>query len=147
MPREIVPVGKIVVALSGPMLNARVIHEAVRLSTLLDAQLYAVHMRLPKAGGPSMMMNRLPVYTEEDLREHFSARGYEELAETIPVRIFEGNNIAKLCKRITEGADLLIVGHTQRNRISALLTLQAVEMQIVDLVSCPVMVVPNTEGA
>ena len=143
IPPPVKPVGKIVVVLSGPLVNPRVIHEAVRLSELLNARLYAVHMRDPAAGNPSMMMEPIPVFSEEDIRLHFSERGYEELAQTVPVRIFEGTNFPKLLATITEDADLLIVGHKQRNRILGLLTLKSVNLQIVDVVDCPVMVVPN----
>ncbi|MBT3449758.1 MAG: universal stress protein [Bacteroidetes Order II. Incertae sedis bacterium] len=145
-PPPIKPVGKIVLVLSGPKVHARVLHEAVRLSTLLDAKLYAVHMRSPKAGNPSMMMEPLPAYTEEDIRLHFSTRGYEELAKTVPVRIFDSTNFPKLLAKITEEADLLIMGHKQRNRILAFLNPQSVKLQIADVVSCPVMVVPKVDA-
>ncbi len=69
MPPTVEPIDKIVVALSGRLVNPRVIHEAVRFSRLLDAKLYAVHIKFPGAGDLTMMMDPLPVYTEEDLRE------------------------------------------------------------------------------
>lgn len=145
MPPKIEPFSKIVVALSGPLINPRVIHEAVRLSTLLDARLYAVHMKYPKAGELTMMMDPLPLYKEEDLRQHFRERGYEELAETIPIKIVEGTNVAKLLRQVTEDTDLLIMGHKQRNRLLAALSSNVVELQILDVVSCPVLVVPKSD--
>ena len=145
MPPTVEPLDKIVVALSGRLVNPRVIHEAVRFSRLLGAKLYAVHIKFPGAGDLTMMMDPLPVYTEEDLRDQFRESGYEELAETIPLKIFEGTNVARLLAQVTEGADLLIVGHKHRNRLLAALSASPVQQQILDVVSCPVMVVPKTK--
>ena len=144
MPHQVQPVNKIVVALSGKLVNPQVIHQAVRLSRLLDAELHAVHMRFPKAGDLTMMMDPLPLYKEDELRDHFRKRGYVELAETVPVQIFEGSNVAKLLSRVTKGADLLILGHRQRNRLLAALSASPIQQQILDVVDCPVVVVPKS---
>ncbi len=146
MPPVTDPIRKIVVALSGPLVNPNVIHEAVRFSNLFDAELHAVHMRLPNAGKLTMMMDPLPVYSEEDLRDHFRKRGYDELAESIPVTIVKGTNVAKMLKEATENAGLLIVGHKQRNRLLASLSDRSVQLQIMDVVNCPVMVIPKFKG-
>lgn len=144
MSSSVKPIKKIVVALSGTLINPRVIHESVRLSRLLNADLHAVHIRFPGAGEPTMMMEPLPVYTEEHLRDHFRTRGYEKLADTIPVKIVEGNSVAKLLAKVTEGADMLIVGHKQRNRLLAGLSGGSVELQILDVIACPVLVIPKS---
>ena len=91
-----------------------------------------------------MMMHPLKKYSEDELRDHFRLRGYEELAETIPLKIVKGRNVAKMLKEVTNGADLLIVGHKHRNRLTAALASGSVALQILDVVSCPVMVVPKT---
>lgn len=143
MPRKIEPYNRIAVAIGGEYVNPQVIHEAVRLSTLVGAKLYAVHMRYPYAGKPTMMMDALPKFSEDDIRSHFSKRGYKELAEKVPVKIYEGTNVAKLLARVTKNVDLLIVGHIQRNRLLAALLAQPLHMQIMDIVSCPVIVVPK----
>jgi len=138
------PVGKIVVSLSGPLVNPRVIHEAVRFSRLMNSKLHAIHMSLPKAGELTMMMDPLRKYSEADLRDHFRLRGYPELAETIPLKIVKGRNVAKMLKDVTNGADLLIIGHKHRNRLTAALATGSIALQILDVVSCPVMVIPKT---
>lgn len=147
MPQRIEPFKKIVVALSGKPVNPQVIHQAVRLSTLLNAELHAVHMRFPHVGELTMMMEPLPLYTEDDLRAQFRERGYTELAETLPVQIVEGTHVAKLLGEVTKGADMIIMGHRHRNRILAALSAAPIQLQILDVVDCPVVVIPKSDSA
>jgi len=100
-------------------------------------------MRLPKAGELTMMMDPLPVYTEDDLRDHFRKCGFDDLAETVPVTIEKGNHGAKELKRATTNARLLIVGYKKRNRLLAALSDRSVQLQIIDIVECPVLVIPR----
>lgn len=144
---EPVPYKKIVVALAGKLVNAQVIHEAVRIATIMNAKLIAVHIRYPKAGKPTMMMEPLPAFDEDDIRQHFRKRGYKELADTIPVKIFDGTSSAKVLARVTKGVDLLVVGHQQRNRILQAISGNPPNVQLVDVVDCPVLIVPNARRA
>ena len=141
---SIEPYKKVVVALGGKLVDPAVIHEAIRISTIMNAKLVAVHIRYPSAGKPTMMMDSLPAFGEEDLRQHFRKRGYTGLADKIAVRIFDGANTAKVLARVTKGADLLILGLVQRNRILQAVSGKPPNIQLMDLVDCPVLLVPDT---
>lgn len=142
MARSTTPIRKIAVAIAGKSANPQVVHEAVRLARQLDALLYAVHISYPKAGKPTMMMDALPEFTEADIREHIRQRGYRELAESIPVKIYKGTNPARLLARVTEAVDLLVIGHRHRNVLLKALVAGSVQQQLMDVVHCPVVVVP-----
>ena len=143
MARALPPIRKIAVAIAGKSANPQTVHEAVRLANQLEAELRAVHIRYPAAGKATFMMDALPVFTEDDVREHFRSRGYKELAASIPVKIFTGNNPAKLLARVTKSADLLVIGHRHRNWLVKALSTAPVQQQLMDVVECPVLVVPT----
>jgi len=125
MARALPPIRKIAVAIAGKSANPQTVHEAVRLANQLEAELRAVHIRYPAAGKATFMMDALPVFTEDDVREHFRSRGYKELAASIPVKIFTGNNPAKLLALVKA------------------LSTAPVQQQLMDVVECPVLVVPT----
>ncbi len=143
MPHSVEPVSHIVVALGGKRINSRVIHEAVRMAHLLEAEIKVVHMRWPGAGELTMMMEPLPVFTEEELRSQFRDVGYEDEADSVVIEIFEGKSVAKLLAKVTLGADMLIIGHKYRNRLQAALSTGSLQQQILDVITCPVLVVPR----
>ena len=130
------------VALGGKLINPSVIHETARMADIFDAKITVVHIRWPGAGELTMMMEPLPVYTEEELRELFRNAGYESLADEVAVKIHEGKSVAKSLAHLTQAADMLIVGHKYRNRLQAALSIGSVQQQILDVISCPVLVVP-----
>ncbi len=142
MPKKLPPIKKIAVAVAGKSANPQVVHEAVRLASQLDAKLYAVHISYPSAGKPTFKMEPFPLFTEDDVRDHIRRRGYRELADSIPVKIYKGSSPAKLLARVTKSVDMLIVGHKYRNRILTALSTSRVHQQIMDVVDCPVVVVP-----
>jgi nucleotide-binding universal stress UspA family protein len=142
MPKPTEPIKKIAVAIAGKSANPQVVHEAVRLAGQLNAKLYAVHISYPSAGKATFMMDAVPLFTEDDVREHIRKRGYKDLADSIPVKIYTGANPAKLLARVTKSVDMLVVGHKHRNRILQALTSAPVQQQIMDVVECPVLVVP-----
>lgn len=139
------PYKKVVVAIGGKLVNPAVIHEAVRIASIMNAKLIAVHIRYPRAGKPTMMMDPLPSFNEEDIRDHFRRRGYSDIADGIPVHIFDGMNSAKVLARVTKGVDLLVVGHVQRNRIVQALSSSPPNIQLMDVVECPVLIVPKNK--
>ena len=143
MPQSIEPIGSIFIALGGKRVNPHVIHEAVRMASLLGAEIKVVHMRWPGSGDPTMMMEPLPVYTEDELRDQFRDLGYPDLADKVVIKISKGKNVAKLLARVTKGADMLVIGHRYRNRLQTALSMGSVQQQILDVVSCPVLVVPR----
>ena len=141
------PYKKIVVALGGKLVNPAVVHEAVRIARLSRAKLIAVHIRYPRAGKPTMMMDKIPEYDEESIRDHFRKRGYRELGDSVTVEIYDGTNSAKVLARVTKGADLLVVSHVQRNRIVKALSGTPPNVQLMDVVQCPVLIVPKKRTA
>lgn len=147
MAPKLPPIKKIAVAIAGKSANPQVVHHAARMAEQLGAKLVAVHIRYPGAGKPTFMMDALPVFTEDDVREHIRRRGYKELADAIPVRIFEGSNPAKLLARVTRSVDMLIIGQKNRNRILQALSTAPLPKQIMDVVECPVLVIPPKRRA
>ena len=102
----------ILVALSCTGDETAVLDEAVRLKNTLKANLSAVHVNDPHAGELSMMIEgRGHKYEESEIRDIFNKAGHEEIASTIEVKIFTGNSVTKEIAAITEGIDLLVVGH------------------------------------
>lgn len=140
--RVAMPYKKILVALAGEADEHRVIEEALRLSTTLGAELAALHVNEPGAGALSMMMDAAPRVTEEDIRAQFRNRGYEQEADAIDVQVRTGPSLPKEIAAATQDADLLILGHRQKNRFLAALT-DAADKHLTDLVSCPVLIVPR----
>ncbi len=68
-------------------------------------------------------------------------------AATVAIQIVEGTNVAKLLGEVTRGADMIIMGHRHRNRILAALSAAPIQLQILDVVDCPVVVIPKNNSA
>ena len=133
----------ILVALSCTGDETAVLDEAVRLKNTLKANLSAVHVNDPHAGELSMMIEgRGHKYEESEIRDIFNKAGHEEIASTIEVKIFTGNSVTKEIAAITEGIDLLVVGHQKVSGIVERLK-DTIDERIVNHVKCPVLVVPK----
>ncbi|MFC1581653.1 universal stress protein [Candidatus Neomarinimicrobiota bacterium] len=133
----------ILVALSCTGDETAVLDEAVRLKNTLKANLSAVHVNDPHAGELSMMIEgRGHKYEESEIRDIFNKAGHEEIASTIEVKIFTGNSVTKEITAITEGIDLLVVGHQKVSGIVERLK-DTIDERIVNHVKCPVLVVPK----
>lgn len=136
------PYKKILVSLAGKEDERNVIQEAVRLSSITDAELTAFHVNDPGAGKAHMMMDTLPLITEKDIREQFRKLGYEKEADEIKVNIVAGSSYPNEIAKATQSMDLLVIGHRHKNRfLSAFI--DSVDERVADLVSCPVLVVPR----
>lgn len=133
---------QIVVALAGERDEHTVIHEAVRLASAVDAHLTALHVNDPVAGKTTMMMEAERLVTETDIQKMFVDLGYLAEASDLHVEIREGASLPKEIASATEGADLLVIGHRQKNRFLAALA-DAADKHLADLVSCPVLIVPR----
>lgn len=118
-----------------------VIREAIRLKTNLDAQLAVFHINDPGAGKAHMMMDGLPLVTEEDIRSRFRKLGYKKEADEIDVIVKEGESYPSEIAAATNDADLLVIGHKKKNSFLAFL-IDSTDERVSDLVSCPVLVVP-----
>ncbi|MCH7680707.1 universal stress protein [candidate division KSB1 bacterium] len=119
-----------------------VIEEAIRLAGTLNADLSAFHVNDPAAGKAHMMMDSLPLVSEEDIQEQFRKAGYEKEATEIKITIAESESYAKEIAKATEDIDLLVIGHHSKNAFLAAL-IDSVDERVADLVSCPVLMVPK----
>ncbi len=122
-----------------------VIEEAIRLAGTLNADLSAFHVNDPAAGKAHMMMDSLPLVSEEDIQEQFRKAGYEKEATEIKITIAESESYAKEIAKATEDIDLLVIGHHSKNAFLAAL-IDSVDERVADLVSCPVLMVPKSNG-
>jgi nucleotide-binding universal stress UspA family protein len=133
----------ILVALSCTGDETPVLDEAVRLKNTLKANLSAVHVNDPHAGELSMMIEaRGHKFEESEIRGIFHNAGHEEIAAQIDVKIFTGNSVIKEITAITEGFDLLVVGHSKVSGLIERLK-DTLDERIVNHVNCPVLVVPK----
>ena len=134
---------KIVVALAGETDESSVIHEAVRLANAVNAELTVLHVNDPAAGKVTMMMEAERLVTESDIQKMFVDLGYLDTASDMTVDVREASTLPKEIAAATEGADLLIIGHRQKNRFLAALT-DAADKHLADRVTCPVLIVPRS---
>lgn len=136
------PYKKILIALDCTEDENNVIHEAIRLTTTLNAELSAFHVNDRAAGKAHMMMDTLPLISQNDIREQFRKLGYEKEAKELKVTLVESSSYPKEIAKATEDVDLLIIGHRHKNQFLATL-IDSVDERVADLVSCPVLVVPK----
>lgn len=135
------PYQTILAALAGRGDEASVIHEAIRLADGLDADLVFLHVNDPTAGQISMMMEAVPLVTEDDLRAQVRALGYPKRADALRVDIITSANLTGAIAEATQTADLVVLGHRQKNRFLSALT-DAADKNLADLAACPVVIVP-----
>ena len=132
---------RILIALDGDAEEKAVIDEAVRVATALEANLEVIHVNDPTAGKASMMMDTLPLVTEEDLRDLIKRSGYEGIAKRINIQIAVSEDYPSEIAKATRNADLLILGHHQKNVVQAFLT-DGTDERVADMVDCPVLMIP-----
>jgi len=136
--------GRILVALAGKRDEEDVIRESVSLAAAVGARLTALHVNEPAAGKMTMMIDPTPLVAEKDIRRQFEQLGFSEVAARLDVRIVQSASVAKEIARATEDADLVVVGHRQKNRFLAAVV-EEIDRHIADMVACPVLVVPRTK--
>lgn len=129
-------------ALCGRGDEGDVIRKAMELKNQLDANLTVVHVNDLHAGEMSMMMDSPHEFTEEEIRERFVANGFEKEAESVSIKIVEGENIAKAIATETVNTDLLILGHRKQNSFNKHF-FDSIDEGIVNHASCPIMVIPK----
>jgi len=132
----------IVLALCGRGDEGKVIKEAFNLKDQLNADLSIVHVNDPHAGEMSMMMDSPKIITEDDIKERLVVNGFEKEADSILIRIVEGENVAKAIEEAASGANMLILGHRKRSAFKDQF-FDSVDEGIVNRVECPVVVVPK----
>ncbi len=89
-----------------------------------------------------MMMDTLPLVSEEDIRGQFRKAGYEKEANEIKITIAESESYAQEIAKATEDVDLLVIGHHSKSAFLAAL-IDSVDERVAALVSCPVLMVPK----
>ncbi len=132
---------KILLALDGTDDETSVIKEAVRVTKALEAKLSIVHVNDPAAGKPHLMMDTLPLTTEDEIRALIKKAGFKTISEEVKVTIIESAQYAKEIAGVAEKADLLVIGHRSKNKIQAVVT-DSTDERVADLVTCPMLVVP-----
>jgi nucleotide-binding universal stress UspA family protein len=132
----------IVVALGGKKKESKIIDQAVRLTMNLNATLSVVHVNDSGTGKPHMMMDAPESVGEKEIRAAIRKAGYGEEARHIKLRIMESNDYPDKIAEATKGADLLVIGHSHKNRFLALL-IDSLDEKITDIIDCPVLIVPN----
>ncbi len=135
------PYKKILIALDRTEEENTVIKEAISLAAAFKAEISAVHVNDPAAGKAHMMMDSLPLSTEDDIREQFSKLGFEKEAKEIKVTIVESEDYAQEIAKAAEDADLLVIGHHPKSRFLAAIV-DSTDERVSDYVPCPMLVVP-----
>jgi nucleotide-binding universal stress UspA family protein len=79
---------------------------------------------------------------EEDIRERFRAGGFNEMADKVVVEIISDERISKILTKMTEDADLLVLGHRRMSTFKSNL-MDSIDEGIVNHAKCPVLVVPK----
>lgn len=132
----------LIVALAGKESETRLITTAVRLAARLQGTLTVLHVKHPGAGKPHMLMDAPDSAGEKELRGLVREAGHPDQADTIPVRIVEGDAYHERIVEATESADLMIVGHSRRNAFINALA-DSVDEKVANVARCPVLVVPR----
>jgi len=132
---------KILLALDVTEKESKVIKEAVDLAAMFKAELAVIHVNDPSAGKPSMMMDSLPLKTEDDVRSQFRKLGLEKEALEIKINIASSQHYVKAIAEAAKNSDLLIIGHHHKNTFLASI-IDSTDERVADNVPCPMLVVP-----
>jgi nucleotide-binding universal stress UspA family protein len=133
----------LVVALAGNEDEKHLIRTAIQLAQDLQARLTVLHVNHPGVGKPHMKMDAPKGVAEDDLRELIRAAGHQEEADTVDIRIVEGHPYHEQISKATGTADLMIIGHSQRNAFVAAF-INSVDEKVANVARCPVVVVPKS---
>jgi|GEM_PF-128987 len=136
----------ILLPLAGKADEGRLIHQAVDMAHYLRARLTVLHVNSPKAGKLSMMMDSQPLITERAIRDRFRMLGFEEAADEIAVQVVTSAAISKEIIRAAAEADLVMVGRSRKNRLTATLV-ESLDRTLPDKIACPVMYVQDDDDA
>ncbi|MEJ2055138.1 MAG: universal stress protein [Calditrichaceae bacterium] len=133
----------ILLALEGEKDESKVIRQAAELSKKLSASLFVLHVNDPEAGKPSMMMDAPKAVHEDDLRKQIKEAGYPDIADKVDIHIVEGEHYPDKIAEATRDADMLVLGHSHKNRFLAAL-IDSVDERVTDIADCPVLIVPKS---
>jgi len=133
---------RIVVALAGKENEDVVIRHAIELTRQLGTKLSVLHVQHPGVQKPHMKMDAPDAASEEDLRQLVRDAGHVPEADSLEVNIVKGDPYHESIAEATRGADLMIVGHSQRNAFVAAL-MNSVDERVANVADCPVVIVPK----
>jgi len=132
---------RIMVALSAHEDEKPVIEQAVMLANKFEAQLIAIHIHQPVLSQPKGD-SELNV-TEEIIRNLFTEYGFEQIINDLEIIITKGENIPEKIQEHSNDIDMLVVGHKKMGGFMSWIT-DPIDEDITDLMSCPVLVVPES---
>jgi nucleotide-binding universal stress UspA family protein len=132
---------KIMVALGAHGDEKPIIKQAVLLSNKFEAQLIAIHVHQPVLSQPKGD-SELNV-TEEIIRNLFTEYGFEKIINDLEIIISKGEDIAEKIQEHSNDIDMLVVGHKKMGGFMSWIT-DSIDEDITDLMSCPVLVVPES---
>ncbi|MDP6202469.1 MAG: universal stress protein, partial [Candidatus Marinimicrobia bacterium] len=118
-----------------------VIEQAVMLANKFEAQLIAIHIHQPVLSQPKGD-SELNV-TEEIIRNLFTEYGFEQIINDLEIIITKGENIPEKIQEHSNDIDMLVVGHKKMGGFMSWIT-DPIDEDITDLMSCPVLVVPES---
>lgn len=133
----------ILLALEGKQDESKVIKEAVELSEAMDASLSVIHVNDPAAGKPHMMMDAPKAVHEDDIRNQIRDAGYSDQTEKVNIKILEGEHYPDKIAEATKNHDLLVLGHSHKNKFLAAL-IDSIDERVADIADCPVLIVPKS---
>jgi nucleotide-binding universal stress UspA family protein len=136
----------IFLSLTGQDDETRLITEAMRIVTALNAHLSVIHINDPNAGMGHMMPDTNPKVTKEDIVDSFRKAGFGAFADKITFIIIEEKPFARAIAEGTRKANLLIMGHHHRNMLENLLS-HGTDEKVADHIRCPILLVPAEESA
>jgi len=132
---------RIMVALGAHEDEKPVIEQAVMLANKFEAQLIAIHIHQPVLSQPKGD-SELNV-TEEIIRNLFTEYGFEQIINDLEIIITKGENIPEKIQEHSNDIDMLVVGHKKMGGFMSWIT-DSIDEDITDLMSCPVLVVPES---
>lgn len=133
----------ILVALGGNHNEKQIIKEAFQLAHKLEASLHFLHVNHPGVGKPHMMMDAPEAIDKEDIKNQIREAGYSQEADKVDIKIEEDDDYPERIAKATRKADLVVIGHSQRNQFLQAL-INSVDEQVANISDCPVLIVPKS---
>lgn len=135
----------IFLSLAGREDEGWLIAESMRIVTTLKADLTVIHVNDPNAGMGHMMPDTYPKITREEMVDDFIKAGFGAFVDKIKFQLLEGKPFARAIAEGIRDADLLIMGHHQRNVLKGLLS-HGTDEKVADRIHCPVLLMPIDIG-
>jgi nucleotide-binding universal stress UspA family protein len=132
----------ILLALAGKDEEKKVIGQAVQLAKDMKAHINVLHVNDSGAGKPHMMMDAPEKIDEQDIRDLLRRNGFKKEADNVKVKIEESDHYPDIIAKATQNADLLVIGHSPKNKLMALL-IDSVDEKVADITKCPILIVPK----